>query len=244
MKKYIAYFDLLGYKGLIENNDNNLVKKRIGQVLDTCIRAKSRGNYYPNSATSDTSSSRIDFLMISDSIIFSTLDDSEESFVELLDVAFNMNMLNIKDMPLRGAIVFGDFEYYPGYEKENKCAINFMAPIWGKGLVAAYQKTINQNWAGCVIDNSVISNVKENSTTKKIKESAILYKVPYKMSCSEMDLEFVLRFQTGKNSETQEKLKRYVKDAFISDNKPIEKEDVQMKLRNTIRFIDSSMTYN
>ena len=104
MKKYIAYFDFLGYKEFILNNDSDYLSIRINHIVRDIKLVLSKGKFKePDGFTisPDISQTRINCLNVSDTIIFWTFDDSIESLEELLIIANEFNWRQIK--------IFSDF---------------------------------------------------------------------------------------------------------------------------------------
>lgn len=77
MKRFIAYFDFLGYKDFILNNDSNYLKVRAGHILRDIQISLGQGKYQDpmnGSVLADISLTRINCLNISDTVIFWTSD--------------------------------------------------------------------------------------------------------------------------------------------------------------------------
>jgi len=114
MKRYIAYFDYLGYKDFILNNESQHLEVRAGHILRDIEMALAQGKYQePRNGIilSDLSKSRINCLNVSDTVIFWTHDDSIESLEELMHVAYRFNWQEILfNMPVRGVVYFDEVE--------------------------------------------------------------------------------------------------------------------------------------
>ena len=74
---YIAYFDLLGFKEFIMNNDDKVLIRRMGHIFRDLEKSLSKGKYQkPKNGTvlADISNLKINSLNISDTIILWTND--------------------------------------------------------------------------------------------------------------------------------------------------------------------------
>ncbi|HMH31602.1 MAG TPA: hypothetical protein VK543_01160 [Puia sp.] len=245
MKRYIAYFDYLGYKDFILNNDSSHLRTRAGHILRDIEMALGQGKYQePNGGVvlADLSTSRINCLNISDTVIFWTNDDSIESLEELLIVAYRFNWQEILfNIPVRGVVYFDEFEMLSGKQKNTVGAIYSANLIYGKGLVNAHLKCENLNWAGSVIDQTVISQINDRvNVSEFLKPFAKLYKVPYKNPCPELREEYVLNInEGGLNAIAYENTKENILRSFSNDNKSIDSARVQEILANTLTFLDT-----
>jgi len=241
MKKFITYFDFLGFKNFILNNDSDYIKRRIGHILRDIEFAIGQGettrtNY---GVIANINNSKINCLNISDTVIFWTNDDSYDSFNELLKISFDFNYsVTCYNFPVRGAIVFDEIEIISGYQKTENGGIYNVNSVYGKGLVKAHLKAENLNLASCVIDNSVIEKIQEFGNSKDIiGDFGIEYNVPYKNG-DILNPEFVLKFYIGNsiNEEAFTNRANGISGAFKGDNKGMNKRAEEM-LKNTIAFL-------
>jgi hypothetical protein len=201
MNCYITYFDFLGFKKFILNNDSDYIRIRVGHILRDIETALGQGEFkdVPYGIISDISKSKLNCLNISDTIILWTNDDSFDSFAELLKVSFDFNWHCVRyNFPVRGAIVYDEIDLISHFQKTDNGGTYNINSIFGKGLVNAHIKAEDLNLAGCVIDNSIIGKIKEYANFEKLlDEYAILYKVPYKEN-SISDSEYLLRLFVNK----------------------------------------------
>lgn len=82
MERFIAYFDYLGYKEFILNNDSKHLRTRAGHILRDIEASLGQGKYkepHNGIIVADLSETRINCLNISDTVIFWTNDNSIES---------------------------------------------------------------------------------------------------------------------------------------------------------------------
>ncbi len=242
----LAYFDYLGFTDFIARNDAESQQR----VMDTLFRdiesALSKGKLKETNRgyVADLSESKLNCVNFSDTVIFWSNDQSLEALTELLDVSLRFNWICIDfSFPIKGAIVLGEISYYR-HDYENKFRGTYRVnSMIGKGLVSAYEKTKIQNWAGTVIDDSVIQYLRSIETDEEVflSQFAKKYKVPYHDHNSQED-EWVLKLVTssGKlNDEAYNNMKKNIEKNFTSYNKRTDSEIVQTKLANTMRFLES-----
>lgn len=243
MKSYITYFDFLGFKNFILNNDSDYIRKRVNNILRDIELSLGQGDFKnaPYGIISDISKSKLNCLNISDTIILWTNDDSFESFNELLKVSFDFNWRVTRyHFPVRGSIVYDEIDLITHYQDTVSGGTYNVNSIFGKGLVNAHLKAENLDLAGCVIDESVIIQISQFDSFKELLDKyAELYNVPYKKQVS-VDAEYMLRFFDCKtiNEQTFENTKKNIHSAFENDNKGMN-ERVSILLKNTIDFLES-----
>jgi len=247
MKKFIAYFDYLGFKEFIENNDLESQRKVMDDNFIQMERALAQGSYREGryGTINDISKCNINCINFSDTVIFFTNNKTEESFKEIIKVAYRFNFNSVSYcFPVRGSIVFGELVHIPPVNIKNECGSFYnINSVYGKGLVKACELANCQNWAGTVLDESLISEcITRNYNLDFLNKYAKRYTVPYKNSCldKEKPEEFVLHLNDGAlNEQDFMSVEKSIKDNFAFYNKPVDSLDVQEKIHNTIRFLGS-----
>lgn len=240
---YLAYFDFLGFKEFIENNEDDVLKRRMENIFRDVEIALGQGKYKEplnGIVLSDISTSTINCLNISDTVLFWTNQCDLESLKELIKVSYDFNWRqNSFNFPVRGAIIKGKIHLVSGQENNDNNGSYSVQCLYGKGLIKAHNKAESQNWAGTVVDESIISDlIKYDNGTNFLKQYAIQYQVPYKNS-EELDKEFVLKLAKNiSNDLALKNTKESIIDIFKLDNKTISHASVQMKIENTLKFID------
>lgn len=240
---YLAYFDYLGFKEFIENNDDEVLTRRMGHIFRDIERSLSQGKYQkPQNGMilSDLSGSRVNCLNISDTVLFWTNECNNESLTELIKVAYEFNWMQILfNFPIRGSIVKGKIRMVSGKHKNTNGGSYSVECLYGKGLIKAHDKAESQNWAGTVIDKSIISDLETNiKGIEFLTEYAIKYKVPYKTEMY-LEEEYVLIIAKGIDNGTALKnTKESIARVFALDNKSTEPKSVQVKIENTLKFIE------
>lgn len=240
-KRFIAYFDFLGFKNFILNNDSAYIKKRIGHILRDIELAIGQGETTSTNygVVGNISNSKINCLNISDTVIFWTPDNSFDSFKELLKISFHFNWsVTCYHFPVRGAIVYDEIDIISGYQETEKGGSYNVNSIYGKGLVNAHIKAENLNMASCVIDNSITKKIHEFGNVEDIfGDYAVKYQVPY-TNGEIINPEYVLKFYINKtiNHVAFENRSKGIADAFKNDNKGMS-ERAEILLKNTIDFL-------
>lgn len=245
MKKFIGYFDYLGFKDFILNNDLAYQNRIMNNIFRDIESALGNGKYKEASigVIADLSDSKINCINFSDTVVFWTNDDSLDSLKELLDVTFQFNYQAIEYFfPARGAIVFGEIEH-ADFRQKNKSGSKYnLNSVYGKGLVKAYLKAEKQNWAGSVIDQSVINILLDSGINPDefLKEYAKKYIIPYKPEFEVDFEEYALCLGKGiLNDASFINVSASIESNFSDHNKSIDNPGVKLKLENTIKFLES-----
>lgn len=242
--KYITYFDYLGFKDFIDNNNLEYQKKIISNIFRDIERALGKGKYIETNygVISDISQSKINCLNFSDTIVFWTNDDSIESLNELLIVSHTFNWQAIDYFfPVRGSVVYGEIMHIDFRQPNGGGGVYNINSLFGKGLVKAHQKAESQNWAGTVIDGSIIDILQARQITPAefLEPYAKKYKVPYKNGIDIAD-EYVFWITKGKlNDEAFKNIKSNIEKNFADHNKSIDDIRTKEKLDNTIKYLES-----
>lgn len=245
MKRYIAYFDFLGYKEFIlRNPDSNYLRTRARNVLRDISMSLSLGKYHPPQGgvvAPDLTSVRVNCLNISDTVIFWTEDDSLESLEELVLISHEFNWRqNLYNMPVRGVLYCDSIEMMSHKERNTVGAIYSTNMIYGHGLIKAHIKAESLNLAGTVIDETVLIHKHDRDLIENIiSPFAKGYPVPYKSGDIKNEYVYLLSKGSVMPEEGIESKKELVLNTFKRDDKPTDSERVQSLLKNTYDFIES-----
>ena len=239
---YLAYFDFMGFKEFIFNNDDETLMRRMGHIFRDIEASLGLGKYQkPRNGVilADLSHSKLNCLNISDTVLIWTNDCSHESLIELIKVAYHFNWTeNTYNFPVRGSIVKGKIREVTGKNINSEGGSYSVQCVYGKAMIDAHLKAENQNWAGTVIDESVLSDLKSTEEGEQLlNEVSVKYKVPYKTGELE---EYVLKLKKGKLNEIA--LNNTLSDIdriFSMDNKRIN-DSVKIKIDNTKKFLIDS----
>jgi len=244
MKKFIAYFDYLGFKQFIDNNDLDYQKKVVFDNFRDIESAlgQDKSKEAPHGYIADLSNSRINCINFSDTVVFWTNDDSEASLIEILQVAYKFNWQAIDFFfPARGSIVYGEIEYVNFEQKNEAGGLYNVNSVFGKGLVRAHEKAEKQHWAGTVLDDSLIEELvsRDYNIDILLKPYSKKFKVPYKNGFG-LTEEFVMCIIKGQlNDETFKNYENGILENFARHKKSVDNQDVKEKIENTINFLRS-----
>ncbi len=253
---FIAFFDILGYKQIILNND---IHKTAQIVSDTLVNIPANiiGNMIIKeqqltSADNEPSSwqnllGKVEWLLFSDSILVSLPFDAQAQLPELLNAysafvticAFLMSRTFAAGFPLRGAISVGEFFI------EERC-------FAGKPIISAYHAAQELEFSGCILDedaNSFISQLRKEVVHEgmtdhltMLDQTTILYIIPKKDDTTDrhrtvnwvaLELPGFLKIEGN--------IRDYVTGAFLRHNK-IALPRVQSKIDNTEMFVRHVIT--
>ncbi|WP_316840062.1 hypothetical protein [Pedobacter gandavensis] len=242
MKRFIGYFDLLGYKEFILNNDTAEVRRRLRHVLQTIESALGRGereDVSDSTYAADLKNSRIQCLNISDTIMFWTIDDSQASLTEFMDVCYKFNKeMNTYQFPVRGALVYEEIEIIKGAHNTLAGGMYNVNTMYGKGLINAHLKCENQMWAGTVMDKSLEDFIVSNGDSSVLAPIAIKYMVPYKTPPADQIEEYALRLVSSSlNDVAFKNLCRDLDNIFKRDKKGMG-GTAPLKLANTLLYAE------
>ncbi len=238
--RFIAYFDLLGYKEFIMNNSEDEVVSRLNNIFApvelALAHGKSKRKEKGSGHVADIRDISINCINISDTFIYYSNDDTLESFREILETAARFNHYINLSFPTRGAITCGRIAFYEYSADSERGGSYRQNALTGKGLVEAHEKGENLNIASCVIDKSVIDTIsKQNGNIENlVKDQAILYKVPYKKEDPRSTEEYLMTM-TISDRKMYENMTESLAKAFKMDNKTITKRAKELFL-NTVKF--------
>lgn len=236
---YLAYFDFMGFKEFIQNNDDETLLRRMGHIFRDIEICLGQGKYQePRNGVilSDVSGSKLNCLNISDTVIIWTNDCGLVSLKELINVAYEFNWRELGyNFPLRGTILKGKIKEVTGRKANSEGGSYSVQCIYGKGIVDAHLKAEAQNWAGTVIDQTIIDDLVNFEQIDLINEITTRYEVPYKTGNIE---EYVFKIKkTPLNDTSLANVLRDIQRVFSMDNKSIVHESVKLKIENTKKFI-------
>jgi hypothetical protein len=243
MQTYLAFFDILGFKEFISNADSEIRSRLMNNLIRDSQSALSLGKTVPRPGGGlmpDLSSTNIQCLHVSDSIVFWTDNVSTETFLELVKCsAYFLRQCMQITFPVRGCIVAGEIDYKP-FTLRNKKGVEFQnSSLYGKALTDAYLKAEAQDWVGCYVDRSAVSTVDDKIINDLIYANELVY-YPIPLKDGSANYEFVIRtvnktindvFLKNPAKGAEEMFHRHMNDQQLS-------ESVRRKLTNTIKFYD------
>jgi len=243
METFIAFFDILGFKEFINNNDLKEVKRLFGHLLRETQTAVSGEKYITlNSGmlVPDLKHQKVNCLHISDSIVFWTNSNTENDFIDLVETCYTFYWRSLQTtFPLRGCLTYGEIAFEPGTITSINGVKFYNYSLIGKGLVESYLKAESIEYAGCLLDWKAIEKVSDALINNLIRDQKIcMYKVPFKNGDS---YEHVFRPIKGDHNDISfRNTVISLKDLFTYASKTdinIMPESVKKKMNNTIDFI-------
>ena len=244
MTAYVALLDILGFKDIIEKNTHeealHYFETFRNHLQGGIANWKATEGKYGETVF-DVKTTDISSLIISDTIIFWTRDDSIKSFFDIVRVTQELLRFN-HNLPkryLRGGITHGDFYYNNnGIITSHSGATLKHDLMFGKALVHADAYEKNLEMIGCIIDDGAIQHARSKKIDVfdksweqlKYENKILLYPcVPFKKETRECwTLNWI---QDASYPELSE-----IIDGFSADKKSIDHPTVQQKIENTVAY--------
>jgi hypothetical protein len=248
---YVAFLDILGFKRVASVHSHEHLKSVYQKFSETIVHGLSNGKYVLSKDGEtecigpDVRQATVNSLLVSDSILIWTDDNSAESFGNIVKAVRSLLAFSMIDgIPLRGAISIGPLSsilnQWPTQTQ------NFQHSVFGKAIVDAAEIEKKQEWSGCEISKAAIEFYKSKCFEGEslIEKKLILsYPVPRKNESTEIDgyvIDWVNHPQTGIDANV-------VRDAFAPPFNPdVNEQDkfkmdewpkVKIKLCNTLKFV-------
>jgi hypothetical protein len=248
---YVAFLDILGFKKIAIAHSHEHLKSVYQKFSEAILHGLSNGKYvsFHDGQTEcfgpDIRQATVNSLLVSDSILIWTDDNSAESFKNIVIAVQSLLAFSIMDgIPLRGAISIGSFtsilNQWPSQTH------NLQHSLFGKVIAEASDAEKRQEWCGCEITKAAVDFYRSKCSVVEplFKNKLILhYPVPRKNEDAGADgfaIDWVNHPQTGINAQV-------VADAFAPPINPdpnewekdkIEwKKNVEIKLTNTLKFL-------
>lgn len=262
---FVAFMDILGFATYIEKNGTAqatsvALRTSLHSMVNLGIVSSERVNREQPEGESKVSPAEIVMLPgggqvavpntkifninsvhIFDSIVLWTESDSAKDLEDLVGVVRGMLYANIMDgFPLRGAIAHGEF-YYRSEPIESSVVVNHSLLI-SPAQVKAYNLEKEQQWSGCVFDDSVISHCNEIGVKLGYEEPLYVeeYNVPLKDGTKKMHVvmwDGTDRNLPGVNYKDIDVMREYIEGKFSMHGKDISNESVKDKIKNTANYM-------
>lgn len=229
--RYVAFFDILGFSNWVETMGSKEVFVYIRGFLNLMVRACMPKSVVNPDMTVDLESSRISYIIFSDSIVYYSKDDSYESFHSMLKVCAELICMVIcgPTRMIRGAISHGEFYADP----ENNAYV-------GKALIDAYRLEGNQEWLGVSLDSNIEGTVNFIQAQKEFPHLIVQSLVHLKNSSKKpYCLNWIDNDVVHSSSNVLESLDAclYIGlDTLEGNQKEIDK--LRRRISNTIEFIE------
>jgi hypothetical protein len=229
--RFVAMLDILGFSDIVRNVDLQELEEIVTSLKST-INSFGWAN-----------NELLEMLMLSDTIIIWTTDDTALSFQHLVATvsALMFNAFSLDNIALRGAVTVGEAMVFSDEQISRQLKWNKM--IIGKAVIQANKYEKSQDWSGCLITSAAIERSRENSHNAHFpigeweKFNVLLYSVPFKQNV--VQEAYVLNWpsiffagnQLNGLSDSE------IKEKFKSYGRNIDSEDIKTKFENTLKFI-------
>lgn len=142
--------------------------------------------------------------------------------------------------PVRGAIAYGEFTYFGGAVYSGSVVRHYT--LASKAQVLARNLESQQEWAGCVLHDTVLDRCDELSISLSKLEDCkriIKYKVPFKENKDKEMYALIFMRQREQFHPERKILNIYdvIKASFESNGKQIGEKEI-LKIKNTAKFVN------
>lgn len=166
---FIALFDILGFKNLVQNND----LEKVFETYDS-MKKETERNLSKINEVSSNYSIKINYRIFSDTFFFYTSkingksqDAINETFEALMAACYFLLRNACRfSLPLRGAMTAGELIVTDNIEI-------------GIPIIDVYEKEKNQDWIGCLITEDCLKRIDNRDSYLNQKE-ILRYKIPLK----------------------------------------------------------------
>lgn len=151
---FVALFDILGFKSMVNSLGTEKVHAKMCRAfLPSIGMAASVGFVDAGGRRTPVLDPRgVRFLVFSDTVVFSTADDSLESFTKIVSAASKSMASGFGlGMPVRGAIGYGDLLRDEG------------PVVLGTAVLDAHELEGRQKWAGCALTEACAARAAEEN---------------------------------------------------------------------------------
>ena len=171
--RYVAFFDILGFKNWVETEGSRKVFDYIRDFMSLMIRVSMPKSKINADMSVDLEPSIIYYINFSDTIVFYSRDDSYEAFRTILLVCAEfMNVIICgPTRAIRGALSCGEFYV----DTENNAYV-------GQALIDAYELEEKQYWLGVSLHGSIENTANFVRAQKEFPNLIIQSLVPIKNS--------------------------------------------------------------
>jgi hypothetical protein len=227
-ERYIALFDILGFKHFVEDNllEHVAIKFRTFLLKTEFTELLSRDMTKTDDGKLKFKPALLSYRVFSDTIITYTADTSFESLYALLRFCSGLLYSNFMGgLMLRGAITRGDIFI------DDEIII-------GKPIVQAYSMERQQEWIGCWIADECIENIEATVKEKLARKYLVQYAIPLKSGVANLKwaLNWAAPFRFSELLETE--IAGIYESMFKIDEITW---DVKRKFDNTSLFLSKAL---
>lgn len=230
---FVAFFDILGFKDLVEKNSHSdLVQLYTESLYETLDLTDAILPPIYKIITPETEKSLVEIktFVISDSIILVQNNSSLEGFLTLIAKCQTLASMAMSDgIPMRGGISYG-----PVSILQNKRGTT----IVGRGLTKAYTIEASQKWSGGVIDRDCfdlfpfINGEDLILQLLKNKENPLIVKYNIPLKDSTFKKGYCLNWPQNRLLKNEE----FIRSAFTKHKKELPSEKEHKIVENSVLF--------
>jgi hypothetical protein len=215
---FVAYFDILGFKQIVENLSGEELLSVLNQFTLMSQKSISEGKVRQREDRCfvyDIRRANIRCLHISDSVIFWSKSNTKEDFVDMAKICqdFLLSTLHTS-IPVRGCMTYGELFYKSG--EVNNSYYSYL--LLGKGLVSAYIGAESLEFVGCVIDNSIKDVVSVENLEMADELFYQIADIPHKPDV-DLNSELIIKIKPVMNEGSFENMKECLKNSFVFHQK-------------------------
>jgi len=228
--RFVGFFDILGFKNLVEKNSHEkLVKIYKDVLIDTVAEIRRLGfDIHKNEENALKSLESIKQFIISDSIILIQDDCTHRGlFFITLQAKVLLQIAMDEGIPLRGAISVGPVTILE----------DFGTTIIGQGLINAYSLESTQNWSGAIIDDKCFQIHQNDNVFLEVLEAKTPLFATYKVPTKTQEDNNYHVINWVKDTQTLEE----IDEAFLKHGKELILEKEKQLVINTIEFAKFSI---
>jgi hypothetical protein len=247
-KSFVCVLDILGFKNLTSSNSirQQIDLYKLLGALGTNAQLQSVKGVDSADAMEKLNyqvhKSKLNYVMISDSILFWTNDVSDVSFSEMLSVIKSVLGSSFGNgLPLRGALTVGSVIVLRNlFNIKN---INSNDVYFGNAIIEAHELEKKMKLVGCVLSQKLIEHIEANQDLSKQFSSFVQngnikeYEVPLDNCYKKL---FLINWATfSVKTRMEETPEIEIRKAFEKWDKYREKRgDVEFKIVNTIKYFE------
>lgn len=246
--RFVLFLDVLGFSQLVLNTAPEQLRKIYDSELRQTAAAASlisiikSGNpagipfevqTSPQGELHDIKQEKLNFHVMSDSLIAWTLDVSPESLLILSNfTAQYIGLTAVLGLPHRGAISMGRIQII-----DLPLNGRLQSNVVGSGVINAHAFEAGQDWMGCVIDSRCLQSFPDHVSQDLLRfpgSTLTKYAVPYKEGTTHTS-DIAVDWRTCVREVQHNADYEFFQTQFGRHNKPIN-HSIEVKIRNTYEF--------
>jgi hypothetical protein len=252
---YVSFFDVLGYKQLVSNNSHELLKKVHQFSIPTSIASSQPKQRIINEngkafLLGDYNEIDVHSVIVSDSIVVWTPDDSIKSFYDIIFKSMDILVEGLlRYLPVRGAITIGPLSCFSTASDSKPAQVS----IFGQPIVEAYELQDKIDLIGCIVDRKAIDAFRVHSFAEKPtlsiddlinKKVLVEYEIPHKSGkvTKLSSVNWTLNYTWNKirtAREQRQSIRQFITEVFSHYDKDANTWEVRNKLKNTLEYINN-----